>query len=99
MNGVFQSLNLVVPEGTPVRVHGPGLPFNARSRGVRGLEGRPGYDVKVHGIFHAVEVRTDRTISPEPPPLPASPSPGAAPAPSLAPERPPAEAPPAPLAR
>jgi hypothetical protein len=83
MNGVFQSLDLVVPDGTPVRVHGPGLPFNAVSRGVRGIEGRPGYDVQVHGVFHAVEVRTDRAISPEPPPLPSAP-----------PERPPAEAPP-----
>jgi hypothetical protein len=85
MKGVFQSLDVVVPEGTPVRVHGPGLPFNAVSRGVRGIEGRPGYDVQVHGVFHAVEVRTDRTISPEPPPLPGAPPP-------VAPERPPAEA-------
>lgn len=92
VNGVFHSLDLVVPEGTPVRVHGPGLPFNARSRGVRGIEGRPGYDVQVQGVFHAVEVRTDRTLSPEPPPLPASPPPP--PAPPGSPDRPPAEAPP-----
>jgi hypothetical protein len=96
MNGVFQSLDLVVPEGTPVRVHGPGLPFNAASRGVRGVEGRPGYDVQVHGIFHAIEVRTDRAISPEPPPLPASPPAPASPPGST--DRPPAEAPPAPPA-
>jgi len=96
MNGVFNSLSLVVPEGTPVRVHGAGLPFNAVDRGVRGTEGRPGYDVHVQGIFSAVEVRTDRAISPDPPPLPAgSPAP-VAPAPSPAPERPPAEAPPGP---
>jgi hypothetical protein len=99
MNGVFQSLDLVVPEGTPVRVHGPGLPFNAVTRRVRGIEGRPGYDVQVHGIFHAVEVRTDRAISPEPPPLPPSPSAPAAPSTSGGPERPPAEAPPAPPGR
>ena len=99
MKGVFNSLDLVVPEGTPVRVHGAGLPFNAVDRGVRGTEGRPAYDVHVQGIFSAVEVRTDRTISPDPPPLPAgSPAP-VAPAPSPAPERPPAEAPPAPPAR
>jgi len=92
MNGVFQSLDLVVPDGTPVRMHGPGLPFNAVSRGVRGIEGRPGYDVQVQGIFHVVEVRTDRAISPEPPPLPATPpAPAAAPG---SPERLPAEAPP-----
>ncbi len=100
MNGVFNSLNLAVPEGTPVRVHGAGLPFNAVDRGVKGVPGRPGYDVQVQGIFSAVDVRTDRTISPDPPPLPASPTPAAAPAPSVAPSaRPPAEAPPAPPAR
>ncbi len=94
MNGVFNSLSLVVPEGTPVRVHGAGLPFNAVDRGVRGTEGRPGYDVHVQGIFSAVEVRTDRAISPDPPPLPASPSPAAAPARlPAAPERPPAGSP------
>jgi hypothetical protein len=93
MNGVFNSLELVVPEGTPVRVHGPGLPFNAVNRGTRGAEGRPGYDVHVQGIFSAVEVRADRSISPDPPPLPASPPPGAAPPSPVPPERPPAEAP------
>ena len=87
MNGVFNSLSLVVPDGIRVRVHGAGLPFNAVDRGVRGLEGRPGYDVRVQGIFSAVEVRTDRAIPAEPPPTLASP-PAAAPAP-----RPPAEAP------
>jgi hypothetical protein len=88
LNGVFNSLVLAVPEGTPVRVDGPGLPFNAVDRGVRGAEGRPGYDVKVQGVFSALEVRTDATISPEPPPEPA--------VPAAAPPRPPAEAPPAP---
>jgi hypothetical protein len=91
MNGVFNSLSLVVPEGTPVRVQGPGLPFNAVDRGTRGREGRPGYDVRVQGIFSAVDVRTDRTIAPEPRPLPSPPAgaPKASPSP---PERPPAEA-------
>jgi len=90
MNGVFNSLTLRVPEGTPVRVHGPGLPFNAVDRGVRGTEGRPGYDVNVQGIFSAVEVLPDPGISPEPPPAP-EPTPSPAEAPHL-----PAEAPPAP---
>jgi hypothetical protein len=75
INGVFNSLTLAVPEGTPVRVHGPGLPFNAVDRGVRGTQGRPGYDVHVDGIFSAVAVLTDRSISPEPPPEPPSPAP------------------------
>jgi hypothetical protein len=98
MNGVFNSLSLSVPEGTPVRVHGPGLPFNAVDRGVRGAEGRPGYDVNVQGIFSAVEVRTDPALSREPPPVvrpadaPAPVPPAAPPLPS--PSRPPAEAPP-----
>jgi hypothetical protein len=98
MKGVFNSLELVVPEGTPVRVRGAGLPFNIVDRGTRGIEGRPGYDVQVEGIFSAVEVRTDRSISPDPPPLP-SPSPAAAGASPSPPERPPAEAPPVPPAR
>jgi hypothetical protein len=98
INGVFNSLALVVPEGTPVRVHGTGLPFNAVDRGVAGIEGRPGYDVSVQGIFSAVDVRTDRTISPEPPPAPMAP-PDAPPAEAPLPEpsRPPAEAEPKPI--
>ena len=97
MNGVFNSLSLSVPEGTPVRVHGPGLPFNAVDRGVRGTEGRPGYDVNVQGIFSAVEVRTDRAISPEPPAPPATPAvPPPVEAPLPAPDRPKAEAEPKP---
>ncbi len=91
MNGVFNALTLVVPEGTPVRVQGPGLPFNAIDRGTRGKEGRPGYDVQVQGIFSAVDVRTDGSIPPEPP-APPSPPPGAATASPAAPARPPAEA-------
>ena len=91
MNGVFNSLTLSVPEGTPVRVHGPGLPFNAVDRGVRGAEGRPGYDVNVQGVFSAVDVQVDRAISPEPPPAPAAPATPATPPPA---EAPPAEAPP-----
>ena len=99
MNGVFNSLSLSVPEGTPVRVHGPGLPFNAVDRGVRGAEGRPGYDVRMQGVFSAVGVITDRTISPEPPPAPpvapVVPVPSVSPAVPVSPASPPpAEAPP-----
>ena len=89
-----------MPEGTPVRVHGPGLPFNAVDRGVRGAGGRPGYDVSVQGVFSAVDVITDRTISPEPPAAPAvpavSPVPPVPPLSSAPASPPPAEAPPAP---
>jgi hypothetical protein len=80
INGVFNSLTLVVPEGTPVRVHGAGLPFNAVDRGVPGSEGRPGYDVQVQGIFSAVAVRSDHGISAEPPAAPTSRPPAEAPA-------------------
>jgi hypothetical protein len=97
MSGVFNSLTLSVPEGTPVRVHGPGLPFNAVDRGVRGAEGRPGYDVGVHGVFSAVEVRTDAGIASEPPPEPVPVAPAAVEAPPSPP--PPAEAPPSPSGR
>jgi hypothetical protein len=93
MSGVFNSLTIAVPEGTPVRVQGPGLPFNAVDRGVKGEDGRPGYDVNVQGIFSAVEVRIDRGISPEPPPAP-EPPPSPAPAPPASPS--PAEALPSP---
>jgi hypothetical protein len=71
MKGVFNSLELAVPEGVPVRVHGAGLPFNAVDRGVRGSEGRPGYDVRVEGIFSAVDVRRDRPPAEAPPAPPA----------------------------
>ena len=72
IDGVFNSLTLHVPEGTPVRVHGQGLPFNAIERGLPGIPGRPGYDVRAKGIFSAVAALTDPAISPVPPPEPAS---------------------------
>ncbi len=86
VSGVFNSLTLTVPVGTPVRVHGPGLPFNAVDRGSPGDPGRPGYDVNVEGIFTAVDVLTEPAAkarpSAEAAPRPASrPSPEAAPLP------------------
>jgi len=89
IGGVFNAVTISVPEGTPVRVHGPGLPFNVVDRGVSGTG--PGYDVSVGGIFTAASVETrsaDATPRPAPPPRPA-----AAPPEADAP-RPPAEAPP-----
>ena len=71
--GVFDALHLTVPEGTPVRVHGAGLPFNAVDRGVPGEAGRAGYDVRVDGIFTAVAVDT-RPARPPAEAEPASPS-------------------------
>ena len=47
--------------GTPVRVHGPGLPANVVDRGT-GTDPKdpanPGYDVKLEGIFSRVGVTT-----------------------------------------
>lgn len=91
MKGVFNSLDLVVPEGVPVRVHGTGFPFNLVDRGGRGSKGRPGYDVRVDGIFSAVDVRSDPAIPRE--------LPSAAPPSPPSPARPPAEAPPTPSGR
>ncbi|HEX6737734.1 MAG TPA: DUF5668 domain-containing protein [Vicinamibacteria bacterium] len=59
INGVFNSLTVTVPQGTPVRVHGQRLPFNALDRGVAGAMGQPGYDVRVDGIFNAVAVQVE----------------------------------------
>jgi hypothetical protein len=79
LKGVFNSLSLVVPDGTPVRVHGTGLPFNAVDRGVRGSG--PGYDVSVQGIFSAVQVRREHrdaaSRAQRPGPAEATPSPAA----------------------
>ena len=91
--GVFNAVTISVPEGTPVRVHGPGLPFNIVDRGAHGSG--PGYDVNLGGIFSAATVET----RPGEPALAASPGSDAgaarpAPSPAGPPaSRPPAEAP------
>jgi len=78
VSGVFNWLSLTVPEGTPVRMHGAGLPLNARGRGLRGVEGRPGYDVSLQGVFSVVEVRGEPAAAPPPARPPAeAPPPGA----------------------
>ena len=85
LNGVFNALRINVPEGTPVRVHGTGFPFNAVKRRVVGAEGQPGYEIDVDGIFNAVDIETrpaDDTGVPAPPlPAEAPPTPPAPPAP------------------
>lgn len=90
IGGVFNAITVSVPEGTPVRVHGPGLPFNIVDRGTTGTG--PGYDVQVGGIFSAATVETRRATE-EPahrtPPAEPTPPPQGTPAP-----KPPAEAPP-----
>jgi hypothetical protein len=61
VKGAFNAVELIVPPGTPVRVHGPGLPANVVDRGT-GQDpedpANPGYDVKLEGIFSRVGVTT-----------------------------------------
>ena len=61
VKGVFNVVDLIVPPGTPVRVHGPGLPANVVDRGT-GTDpndpANPGYDVKIEGIFSRLGVTT-----------------------------------------
>lgn len=89
--GVFSALRLSVPEGTPVRVHGTGLPFNALDRGQQGAAGSAGYDVKVEGIFTAVSVESRPADAPrapvqrQAPPAEATPTAGAHPRPEAEP--------------
>jgi hypothetical protein len=61
VKGVFNVVELVVPPGTPVRVHGPGLPANVVDRG-NGADpfdpANPGYEVRIEGIFSRLGVTT-----------------------------------------
>ncbi len=94
LSGVFNALNVTVPAGVPVRVHGAGFPFNAVDRGVPGAAGAPGYDVKLNGIFSAVTVDSRTEAAPSAAPAPRRTKPEAAPRVSSTP-RPKAEAEPA----
>ncbi len=95
LNGVFNVLRVSVPEGTPVRIRGTGLPFNLIKRRVVGDAGRTGYEIQVDGILNAVAVDTRRSTRPEAPEAsppaakrpkpeaePGTPAPPAAPAPA-----------------
>jgi hypothetical protein len=91
IGGVFNAVTISVPEGTPVRVHGPGLPFNLVDRGTKGTG--PGYDVHVGGVFSAATVET-RPAAAEPPRPPEPPVTAPGPTPEDAPPaKLPAEAP------
>ena len=62
VKGVFNAVDLIVPAGTPVRVHGPGLPANVVDRG-SGTDpndpANPGYEVRVEGIFNRLGVTAE----------------------------------------
>ena len=77
VSGVFNVLRLSVPEGTPVRVHGTGFPFNLVKRRVVGDPERPGYEVQVDGIFNAVTIDPRPAAPEERPPAEAPPVPPA----------------------
>jgi hypothetical protein len=84
LRGVFNLLRVSVPEGTPVRVEGTGFPFNLLKRRVVGDASRPGYEIKLDGIFSAVAIDVRK------PPKRGGEPPAEAPAGG---EKPPAEAP------
>jgi hypothetical protein len=104
LNGVFNALHVVVPEGVPVRVEGAGFPFNAVERGVPGDASAPGYQLTVSGIFSAVtltaterpapsEARRDdrrQPVTAEAPPTTGRPAPTPRPKPEAEPAAPPA---------
>lgn len=60
-HGVFNMIDLYVPPGTPVRVHGPGFPFNLVDRGSGDPKNpaTPGYDVEFAGVFSRVGVNAE----------------------------------------
>jgi len=76
--GAFNALRLIVPEGTPVNVHGAGFPFNLGKRRVAGAPGRAGYEIQLDGAFSAISIET----RPEHPKPEAEPAPSPSPSPN-----------------
>ena len=66
IHGVFNMVDLFVPEGTPVRVHGPGFPFNIVDRGQGDPKdpATPGYDVDFGGVFCRIGVAREGDPAP-----------------------------------
>jgi hypothetical protein len=58
IHGVFNMVDVFAPPGTPVRVHGPGFPFNLVERGSGNPKdpATPGYDVEFGGVFCRIGV-------------------------------------------
>jgi hypothetical protein len=62
LEGAFNAFDVTVPEGTPVRIHGPGFPINYLEEGPaeRGLsEDGPGYEVILRGVFNSLDIREE----------------------------------------
>jgi hypothetical protein len=64
VHGVFNMVDLFVPAGTPVRVHGPGFPFNIVDRGSGDPKdpATPGYDVGFAGVFSRVGLNDEGAV-------------------------------------
>jgi hypothetical protein len=93
--GAFNELRLIVPQGTPVTVKGPGFPLNIVKRKVGGEPGRAGYEVTLDGAFTAIAIET-RRVKPAasgPAPAEAAPTPSAHPKPEAEPAKPASPAP------
>lgn len=61
IHGVFNMIDVFVPAGTPVRVRGPGFPFNIVDRGAGDPKdpATPGYDVDFGGVFCRIGVNEE----------------------------------------
>ena len=66
IHGVFNMVDVFVPAGTPVRVHGPGFPFNLVDRGTGDPKdpATPGYEVIFAGVFSRVGVNEEGVVAP-----------------------------------
>jgi hypothetical protein len=66
IHGVFNMVDVFVPSGTPVRVHGPGFPFNLVDRGAGDPKdpATPGYEVTFAGVFSRVGVNEEDAVAP-----------------------------------
>jgi hypothetical protein len=61
VHGVYNMVDVYAPAGTPVRVHGPGFPFNIVDRGAGDPKNpnTPGYDVEFAGVFCRIGVNVE----------------------------------------
>jgi LiaI-LiaF-like transmembrane region len=66
IHGVFNMVDVFAPPGTPVRVHGPGFPFNLVDRGSGDPKdpATPGYDVEFAGVFCRIGVTPEGAPAP-----------------------------------
>jgi hypothetical protein len=73
LQGAFSDYDVIVPEGTPVRHHGPGFPINFVSKGpaTDGIsDEEPGYQVIIEGAFTMLDIEEGPAPEGGWPPLP-----------------------------